>query len=232
MDSSIKKPALFMISTPIGNLKDITYRAVETLQNCDLVLAEDTRVAKILFLKYDIRTPLKSFRVHHLQEDIDFAIREILKNKALGFITDAGTPGISDPGTHLVRTIRENYPEIPIFPIPGPSSLSTILSISGWKNHPMLFLGFLSPKNKKRKEILEKYKNFEGCIVLFESVHRFERLCLEILELFPERKFLIGREMTKKFEQYLVINSNSFKEILDLIPKKGEFTILIAPKES
>ncbi len=231
MDSLIKKPCLYVISTPIGNLKDITFRAIETMQYCDLILAEDTRTAKILFHKYDIHTPLKSFRTHHLQEDIDFAIREILKNKAIGFITDAGTPGISDPGTHLVRTIRENYPEIPILPVPGPSSLSTILSISGWKNQPMLFLGFLSPKTKKRKIILEKYKNFEGCIVLFESVHKIETLCLEIQEYFPERKLLIGREMTKMYEQYIVLHSNSFKETLSLIPKKGEFTILIAPKQ-
>ncbi|MFN3603840.1 MAG: 16S rRNA (cytidine(1402)-2'-O)-methyltransferase [Leptonema sp. (in: bacteria)] len=231
MDSPTKTPCLYIIATPIGNLKDITYRAVETLKNCDLVLAEDTRKAKILFHKYDIHTPLKSFRVHQIQKDIEFAIEEIQNKKVLGFITDAGTPGISDPGSHLVREIREKFPEIPVLPIPGPSSLSTILSVSGWQNHPLLFLGFLSPKNHKRKMVLKKYSTFEGSILLFEAVHRIEKLLLEIEEFFPERKILVGREMTKKFEQYLVFPLNSLKKILESIPKKGEFTILIAPKE-
>lgn len=231
MDLVIKRPCLYIIATPIGNLKDITYRAVETLKNCDLVLAEDTRKAKILFEKYDIHTPLKSFRIHHLEEDLNFAIKEILKNKAIGFITDAGTPGISDPGSHLVRTIRENYPDISILPIPGPSSLSTILSISGWQNHPLLFLGFLSPKKNKRKLILQKYSSFEGSILIFESVHKIEKLFEEIQEFFPDRKFLIGREMTKMFEEYILCNKENIKEIKEKITKKGEFTFLIAPKE-
>ncbi len=230
-ENIIQKPGLYIIATPIGNLKDITIRALEILKLCDLVLAEDTRKSKILFQKYEIHTPLKSFRIHNLKEDIQYCIKQLLESKAIGFITDAGTPGISDPVSHLIRTIRENSLNIPIIPVPGPSALTTALSITGWKANPTLFLGFLSNKKIKRQKTLEQYKNFEGCIVIYESVHRIYHLLQDIFSLYPERKILIAREMTKKFEQYIILNKKEFE--LNSLPviEKGEFTIVISPKQ-
>jgi len=227
----IQKPALYIIATPIGNLKDITIRAIETLKLCDLVLSEDTRKSKILFQKYNIITPLKSFRVHHLKEDILYTIHQLESYKAIGFITDAGTPGISDPVSHLIRYIRENKLNFPVIPIPGPSALSTALSISGWQVNPTLFLGFLSNKSTKRIKSLESYKNFEGCIVLFESVHRIQKLLEEIFSVFPKREVLIAREMTKKFEEYVIINKQEFEKQKELFRTKGEFTVVISPEK-
>ncbi|MCS7204832.1 MAG: 16S rRNA (cytidine(1402)-2'-O)-methyltransferase [Leptospiraceae bacterium] len=226
---SLQKPGLYIISTPIGNLKDITLRALETLQECDVVLAEDTRKAKILFQTYKIDSPLKSFRIHQIRSDIEFAKNKLTEKKAVGFITDAGTPGISDPVSHLVRFVRENLPEVPIIPIPGPSALSTILSVSGWQTNPTLFLGFLSSKKTRRKQTLLEYKAFEGCIVIFESVHRVFELLEEVREVFPEREILIGREMTKKFENFYLFPPYQLDK--SMIPPKGEFTILIAPSK-
>ncbi len=226
----LRKPSLNIISTPIGNLKDITFRAVEVLQLCDLVLAEDTRKSRILFEHYRIHTPLKSFRIHQIEKDIQFAIEELKKNKALGFITDAGTPGISDPVSDLIRAVRENFPEITILPVPGPSALTTLMSISGWKMNPTLYLGFLSPNKSKRRKQLEKYRDFEGCIAIFESVHRMESTIEDIFEIFSDRELLLAREMTKKFEEYVFIKSENFEEFKKKLVKKGEFSILISPK--
>lgn len=225
----IQKPALYIIATPIGNLKDITIRAIETLKLCDLVLSEDTRKSSILFQKYEIHTPLKSFRIYHLKEDIQYTINQLKDNKAIGFITDAGTPGISDPVSHLIRYIREKELSYPIIPIPGPSAISTVLSITGWQSNPSLFLGFLSNKSIKRLKTLEKYKDFEGNIIIFESVHRILKLIEEIFKVFPNRQILIAREMTKKFEQFIIIDRNNYPNLIKSIPLKGEFTIVIAP---
>lgn len=231
MDSEIliQKPALYIIATPIGNLKDITLRAIEILKLCDIVLSEDTRKSKIIFQKYEIHTPLKSFRIHHLKEDIHYALKHLQEDKAIGFITDAGTPNISDPGSHLIRSIRENHPDIPIIPIPGPSALSTVLSITGWKTNPCLFLGFLSNKKNKRIETLKQYQSFEGCVVIYESVHRIIQSIQDIFFIFPERQILVAREMTKTFEEYIVMNHVNFKEKLQFMKLKGEFTIVISP---
>ena len=230
-EAVLQRPALYVIATPIGNLKDITIRAIETLKFCDLVLSEDTRKSKILFQKYEIRTPLKSFRVHHLKEDIAYTINQLKQNKIIGFITDAGTPGISDPVSHLIRYIRDHDFSIPIIPIPGPSAISAILSISGWQTNPSLFLGFLSNKSSRRLKTLEKYKNFEGSIIIFESVHRILKLIEAIFQIFPNRKILIAREMTKKFEEYILIDAENFYHQKYSFPLKGEFTLVISPSK-
>lgn len=231
MDSEIiiQKPALYIIATPIGNLKDITIRAIEILKLCDIVLSEDTRKSKIIFQKYEIHTHLKSFRIHNLKEDIAFTLKQLQEEKAIGFITDAGTPNISDPGSHLIRSIRENLPYIPVIPIPGPSALSTVLSITGWQTNPCLFLGFLSNKKNKRIETLKQYQSFEGSIVIYESVHRIQSLLEDIFFILPDRQLLLAREMTKKFEEYILMNQHNFKEKISSIKLKGEFTIVISP---
>lgn len=228
--------ALFMVATPIGNLADITLRALSILKQSDIVLSEDTRKTGILLHHYGIEARKKSYRVHHLEGDTDHAIALLKEGKKLSFCTDAGTPGISDPGSHLVRAVREKLPHVPVIPIPGPSAMGALLSVCGWQVNPSLFLGFLSPKSGKRKKILREYEKFSGVIVLYESVYRFKRLLTEIHGIFPEREVLVGREITKKFEQILLIpgklDENEYQRLIDGIPEKGEFSIMIGPIKS
>lgn len=227
--------ALFMVATPIGNMKDITLRALSILGKSDIVLSEDTRKTGILLHHYGIEAKKKSYRIHHLNEDTEHAIGLLREGNKISFCTDAGTPGISDPGSHLVRAVRERLPEVPIIPIPGPSALGSLLSVCGWQTNPSLFLGFLSPKPGRRRKSLEEYRDFSGAIVLYESVYRFKKLLLEIHEIFPDREVLIGREITKKFEQILLfparISDDEYKRLVDGIPEKGEFSIMIGPKK-
>jgi len=222
---------LYLISTPIGNLGDITFRAVEILKNCDLILSEDTRKTSILLKHYQIHTPQKSYRIHQLKNDTDQALAFLKEGKTLALCTDAGTPGISDPGSYLIRAVRENLPEIPMFPVPGPSSLTAALSVSGFQANPSLFLGFLSPKSGKRRKVLEHHIPFEGCIIIFESVHRIRKLLGEIFEIFPDRDIFIAREMTKLYEEYLFFPAGSGPDasILEKIKEKGEFVLIIGP---
>ncbi len=224
---------LFIVATPIGNLGDITYRAVDILHRSDVVISEDTRKTGILLSHYNVKASRKSYRVHKIEEDTTHAIRLLEQGNKVSFCTDAGTPGISDPGSHLIRGVREKLPDLPIIPIPGPSAMATLLSVCGWQANPSVFLGFLSPKPGKRKKGLENYSDFEGLIVIYESVHRIKRLLNEIREIFPDREILVGRELTKKFEQLKVlhcsVDENAWEISLGEIPEKGEFSLVIGP---
>lgn len=227
MSDSDSNAVLSVIASPIGNLEDITYRAVRTLKEADIVYCEDTRNTSVLLNHYEIRAKLKSFRVHRIQEDTASVLKSLGENLKVGFITDAGTPGLSDPGSHLIRAVRQELPHVKIEPIPGPSALTTALSVSGWKVNPVVFLGFLSVKSGKRRKELAQYADFEGIIVLFESVHRVEKTYIEIREVFSGREILLAREMTKRFEEYRWLKSeDAFPETMI---RKGEFTILVGP---
>jgi 16S rRNA (cytidine1402-2'-O)-methyltransferase len=217
---------LFIVATPIGNLEDITLRAIRILKDCDCILSEDTRKTSILLKHYDITTPQKSYRVHKIAEDTKYALELLKQGKNLALCTDAGTPGISDPGSYLVRAVRENLPEIPIIPIPGPSAMTAAMSISGFQANPSLFLGFLSPKPGKRRKVLTQFSNFEGCLVIFESVHRILRLIADIMEIFPDRDIFIAREITKFYEETIWIPA---KGEMPPITEKGEFVVIISP---
>ncbi len=224
---------LYILATPIGNLEDITLRALNILREVDLIFSEDTRKTAILLNQNGISKKMKSFRVHEMDRDVDYALELLQKGMNLALVTDAGTPGISDPGSHLVRRVRSELPEVGIVPIPGASALSTILSVSGWQTNPALFGGFLSIKSGKRKKFLEQYTKFDGVIVLYESVHRIEKLLQEIRECLPGRDILVGREMTKKFEQYVLfshtLTDDEFQISSQEIVRKGEFTVAIGP---
>lgn len=221
-------PGLYVAATPIGNLRDITLRVLDALQTADLILAEDTRKTGLLLKHFGIAKPLKSFRIHRLREDIDFALSELQAGKAVVFVTDAGTPGISDPVSHLVREVRQRAPAIPVIPLPGASAMTAALSVSGWQANPTIFAGFLSPKPGKRRKSLEQMVEFDGVIVLYESVHRIDRLLGEILEILPDRPVLVGREITKMHEQFIEIPPGG--PVPDFV-KKGEFTVLIGRPE-
>ncbi len=217
--------ALHIVGTPIGNLEDMTFRAVRILKESDLILCEDTRKTSILCRHYNIDRPLKSYRIHRLEQDGAYALDKLREGWSLALCTDAGTPALSDPGTHLVRLVRSTMPEVPIIPIPGPSALTAALSVSGFRPNPFVFAGFLGLKSGARKRFFETYRDFDGLIVFFESVHRITKVLAEVREALPDRPVFVGREMTKAFEEYRLISPE------DRITEKGEFTVIVGLKE-
>jgi 16S rRNA (cytidine1402-2'-O)-methyltransferase len=219
------KNGLYIVSTPIGNLNDITYRALDVLKKSDYILCEDTRTSKILLNRYEIKSKLISNHKFN-EKKILPKIIEILKSDCIvSLVSDAGTPSVSDPGAILVNECLAN--EIDIFPIPGASAVSTAISISGF-NEKYFFYGFLPEKNSKLKEDFEKLASLDSCIVFFISPRKFNKSVKDLKHHFSGRKILICREMTKFYEEY--IRSN----IDDLEPfktdPKGELTIVISEK--
>ncbi len=220
----------YIVSTPIGNLEDITLRAIEVLRKVDFILCEDTRVTSRLLQKYEIRNSLKSYRQNQRHQDLAWLEEQLAQNKNIAFVSDAGTPGISDPCADLVRLIREkNLTNITV--VPGPSALATALALSGWKSNPTLFTGFLSIKAGARQRYLKSLENFEGMIILYESVHRIKKLILEIKNILPNRHILICRELTKMYEEVILIHSKDpyFETKLEKLKLKGEFTLVLSP---
>jgi 16S rRNA (cytidine1402-2'-O)-methyltransferase len=219
------KNGLYIVSTPIGNLNDITLRALDVLKKSDYILCEDTRTSKILLNRYEIKSKLISNHKFNEKKNLPKII-EILKSDCIvSLISDAGTPSVSDPGAILVNECLAN--EIDIFPIPGASAVSTAISISGF-NEKYFFYGFLPEKNSKLKEDFEKLASLDSCIVFFISPRKFNKSVKDLKYHFSGRKILICREMTKFYEEYIRAN------IDDLEPfkadPKGELTIVISEK--
>lgn len=221
--------SLFIVATPIGNLKDITLRALEVLGSVDLVLAEDTRVTRKLLDHYEIRTPLESFHEHSDRNKIAKVLRLLEEGKNIALVTDAGTPGMSDPGNFLVKEVRENLPETTISPVPGPSALTAALSIAGIAMDEFMYLGFL-PHKKGRQTKLKEIASSEMPVVLLESTHRIEKLLGELAENVPNKNVLLARELTKKFEETLSGTPQELIARLQSSPEKtkGEFVVLIS----
>lgn len=215
---------LYVVSTPIGNLKDMTLRAIEILKTVSLVLAEDTRVSSKLLNAYSIPTPLRSNFAGNEARRTTEAVSELLSGKDVALISDAGTPSISDPGCLLVKACRDNG--IEVVPIPGASSLSTAVSVSGFPDHPLLFMGFAGKKESERKKSYEEIKPLPCTVVFFESPVRVRRFISELYGNFPERDLFVAREMTKKFESYLM------NPAAEEIPEKGEFVVILSPPRS
>ena len=212
---------LFIIATPIGNLADITLRAIETLKNADLIACEDTRHSKILLDKYDIQTPTISYHQHSRLTKIDYLISQLKSGKNIALITDAGTPGISDPGVKLIQKVLED--KIEIVSIPGPTAFVAALSISGFSLKEFLYLGFL-PKKKGRQSLLARLKNEKRTIVFYESPYRIIKTLNELQENLGGREIVVVRELTKKFEE---IYRGQINEVIDKIKPKGEFVVII-----
>ncbi len=219
---------LYIVSTPIGNLKDITLRAIETLKEVDFILCEDTRTSGNLLTHYDIKKELISLNAFNEKNKIDFIVNRILSNQTAALISDAGTPLISDPGVRLVSLCIEN--EIEIIPIPGPSALIAAISMSGLPTDAFIFEGFL-PQKKGRKTKLKELANEPRTIVLYESMYRIEKLLNELNEFIPDRFVVVCREITKKFEE----SWRGFpKELVETFGNKivkGEFVVVIAPRD-
>lgn len=220
---------LYIVATPIGNLSDITLRALEVLKSVDVILAEDTRVSKKLLAHHNINTQLISWHQHSSEKDFKNLSHYFSQEKNIALITDAGSPGISDPGGKLIELVLASFPETKIIPIPGVSALTAIVSVAGVPMDRFLFLGFL-PHKKGRQTLIAEIKNSKLPVIFFESVHRIMK-ALEQLADCPKH-LIVGRELTKQFE---TIYRGTAKDILDILTKdknqqKGEFVIIVNNK--
>ena len=217
-----------IVSTPIGNLKDITLRAIETLKSVDLILAEDTRIAKKLLNHFSINNTLESFNDKNEDLKNENLIKDLKEGKNIAIISDAGTPLISDPGFKLIRSAREE--NIKVTPVPGCTALIAGLSASGISSDKFTFLGFLPRTKIKRRKNLRQLVHKQETLIFFESVHRIGSTIADMKELFgQERKAVLCKEITKIYESFI---GNNFMEITDYIKEhqdklKGEFTIIV-----
>ncbi|MDD3726142.1 MAG: 16S rRNA (cytidine(1402)-2'-O)-methyltransferase [Candidatus Ratteibacteria bacterium] len=219
---------LYIIATPIGNLGDITFRAVDVLKDVDVILCEDTREALKLLNHFDIKKPLLSYYKDNERYRLKKAIELLLQGKDVALICDRGTPGISDPAYLLVREAYRNG--IPVTPVPGPSALTAAMSVCGLPTDRTVFYGFLPRKKGKKKKILELLTEREETIIFYESVHRIKETLTFIKELFADREMTLCRELTKKFEE---IKTGSVEDICEYYKDKelkGEFVIIIRGK--
>ena len=222
------QPTLFIVASPIGNLKDFSFRALEVLKEADLVLAEDTRRTKILLHHYEVfPSQLWSYHEHTTEQRWQSYQQKISAEncRSIAYLSDAGTPGVSDPGGHLVARARAAGWQV--IPIPGASSVTTLLSVAGFPTDRFLCLGFL-PHKKGRQSLLKTLPNYSMTIVILESVHRLPRLLQELLAVLgPERQLIIGRELTKQYETlYCGTLGDLSQQKLEL---RGEFILALAP---
>lgn len=222
---SAETGTLYIVSTPIGNLGDITHRSVEILKQVDLIAAEDTRRTKILCRHYGIPTPLSSYNSYNQAQKGKLFIGMLEQGKALALVSDAGTPGVSDPLYHLVRSALEAG--IRVVSTPGPSAVLAALTVSGLPMDRFVFEGFL-PAKKGRKKRLEALAREERTLVLYESPHRIDKTLRELLEVFGNRRAVIAREMTKKFEEVIRGNLEELAELGKSRRWKGEITLVLA----
>lgn len=226
---------LYLVATPVGNLEDITYRAVRLLSEVDVIFAEDTRVSRVLLQRYDITTPIYSYREASSRASLEHTVKDILTRlnagESVAYISDAGTPGVSDPGNYLVsRVVAEG---ITVSPIPGASALPMIMSVSGMQLTKLLFVGFL-PKKKGKQTLLAELKHLlekeliDG-VVFYESPERIEALLRHLSEWQLDLKLCIGRELTKKFEE---VHHGNLEEMLQIFTspakQRGEFVVLVS----
>ena len=221
----------YIIATPIGNLSDITLRALEILKSVDFIFCEDTRVTKNLLNHYNINTKLESYHKFSDKSKENRIVELLKQGKNVAYVSDAGTPGISDPGEELVKIVSSNFEENIIESIPGASSLITALSISGFNCDKFLFLGFL-PHKKGKETLLKKIIESEITIIFFESTHRIIKTLEKLKELGfgDDRKLVVARELTKKFE---TIYRGNIKDILEELKTgitKGEFVVTVEHK--
>jgi len=226
MKAREKSPGiLYIVSTPIGNLEDITLRALRILKEVDLIAAEDTRRTRQLLSHYGIHKPLLSYHEHNRRMREESLLEELRKGMSVALVTDAGTPGISDPGEHLVRrAVKES---IPLVPIPGPSALVAALSVSGLPTDSFLFYGFLPSKATGRHKLLRSLKERVETLIFYESPKRLPSFLQDASQIFGERRVIVAREMTKVYEE---VYRGTISEVLRKLGEediKGEVTIVM-----
>lgn len=220
---------LYIVPTPIGNLEDITLRAIRILKEVDLVLCEDTSVTQRLFKAHDITTPTTVFYANTGIKNIEKIMKELESGKSLALVSDAGTPTISDPGVLLVQKIYETLPEVKVIALPGASALTTALSVSGISSATFTFYGFL-PHKKGRETIFKKIGEAEVTSVFYESVHRIEKTITSLATILPEtRLVVILREITKIHEEVVRGSISSVGEYFKKNPShlRGEFVVVV-----
>lgn len=213
---------LYIVATPIGNLKDITLRALETLKEVDLILCEDTRVTKKLLDHYNIKIPLESYHQHSKLNKVNYILGLLKQGKNLAMVSDSGTPGISDPGNKLIEQAKDSTE---IIPIPGSSAITTLASISGFPMDKFVFMGF-PPHKKGRQKFFKEVAEYKYPVIIYESPHRIIKTLNE-LSVFGDFEIVIGRELTKKFE---TIYRGKIKDIISKIKPRGEFVLAIWKK--
>ena len=219
---------LFVVATPIGNLQDISFRAVETLKKVNCIFAEDTRTSKKLINHYDIDTKLYSYHDHSSEKEIARLLDILKDHKDVALISDAGTPTISDPGYSLIRQCINNG--IDVIPIPGASALTAAISASGLPSDAFTFIGFL-PTKKGRKKKISSLENLDMTIVLFESPHRLIKTLNQLKEALGERPIVVARELTKLYEEIIRGNFSSAIEFFEAKKIKGEIVIMIGKND-
>jgi 16S rRNA (cytidine1402-2'-O)-methyltransferase len=222
----IKSGSLFVVATPIGNLEDITLRALRILKEVDLIAAEDTRHTKKLLNHYNILTPSFSYYKEKEQSRSDKIIKKLLAGQDVALVSDAGTPGISDPGSILIQKSFAN--KIKVIPIPGPSSLTTTLSVAGLKDTAFVFLGFAPARKKQRQDLLQSLATEKRSLIFFEPPHRIEKFLHDCLEILGNRQVFWCRELTKIHEEF--IRDSLANILLQCNDKKikGESVLIIA----
>jgi 16S rRNA (cytidine1402-2'-O)-methyltransferase len=216
---------LYLVATPIGNLEDITLRALRVLRECDVVAAEDTRHSGRLLKHFGISKPLLSYFQFNEARRSEEIIERLRRGEKVALVTDAGSPGISDPGERVVKAaIAAGFR---VESVPGPCALVAAMTVSGLPTDEFHFIGFLPHKSGQRRNKLESLKSFDGTLVLYESPYRVQKLLVELSEVFPERQVVLARELTKKFEEFL---RGEPAELLAMAKKrslKGEFVVMI-----
>lgn len=219
------QPGLYIVATPIGNLRDITLRALDILRAADIILAEDTRQTQKLLNAYDIRAKLVPYHDHNVAKQIKYALEALSAGKTIAQVSDAGTPLISDPGYKLVReAVAAN---IPVFPIPGPSAVLAALTVAGLPTDKFMFAGFLPPRTQARQKALEGYKSVPATLVFFESANRILDSLKDIIAVLGDRPGALARELTKRYEE---TRRGSLSELINSVendPPRGEIVVLV-----
>jgi 16S rRNA (cytidine1402-2'-O)-methyltransferase len=221
---------LYVVATPIGNLADLTDRARSILGAVDIVACEDTRTTGAMLTRLGLHRELTPYHEHNETEAADRLAEQIAAGKSVAVVSDAGTPGLSDPGFRIVRACRRR--QLPVVPVPGACALTAVLSASGLPTNGFLFAGFLPPKSAARIAFLNKYRDFDYTVALYESCHRIDKFAAEIVEVLgADRVVCIAKEVTKLHETFHVGLAGEVQARLAKSSLKGEFVVLIAPKE-
>lgn len=220
---------LYIIATPIGNLADLTYRAVETIRGLDVLFCEDTRQTTRLLARYDLTVSLDSYREAAHERKAARVIELLAAGRQVGYVSDAGTPGVSDPGSRLVAAVVARLPEAKIVPIPGPSAAAALISVCGFGGNEFVFMGF-PPHKKGRQAFINEAINSPRTAILYESPYRIEKLLSYLAEAAPDRQLCVGREMTKVFETFYRGTAAAVMDQLKAGSAKGEFAIAIEGK--
>lgn len=222
---AVRRGTLHLVATPIGNLEDITLRALRTLKECDVIAAEDTRRTGQLLKHFGISTPMLSY--HHFNEArrSEEIIGRLQRGDAVALVTDAGTPGISDPGERIVRAAIAAG--LRVEPVPGPCALIAAITASGLPVDEFHFIGFLPHKSGQRRKRLEALLSIPGTLILYESPYRIGKLLEELTQVFPEHRLVLARELTKKFEEFFRGTAAELLQVARERSLKGEFVVLI-----